>query len=1013
MPESVLGRPNFGVEPGGGVRGLAAGLRYVALPGGAVEAAASFLPPRGASADDGKAALLPDRLHGGFVFLGGRTLFRAETWLGDARAVLDAPADVTQVIAGLDRLYVSYGRSEVGAVDPSSFAPIPVGRLPDAPSFVGYAAFDGWHAAAIADLRGLVLTRDAGATWQTVAVPLVPAEVRASEDGFVVTGRDTAGVERAVDVDVEGHVTPDPSAVAAGAPTAISAQILADLAGVGPFGARPLATAVEDGWPLEDGSALVLRGGLFARIGLDRGEVKETFPATVTGGAPLGEGARCHPLDLGSALGFVCGLEGADTWLYTLDAHRRQLAPFGHFSGPRAVLAPGNGRVAVHGSCDEHAAHATDVYCLSGATLGDWRELRLEGALDGERVVPLARGGIAVLSPAHGDLARMRLTVRGAGRDPRAVTTSALHVHAENAQAGAPLAAGVATLLKDGVWLDGVRETSPGVLGAWVDGHGSVLGLSITLDGDATHGDWVRDLSSPFVSGRFGLGMSAARRGYQTVDGGRHWTPLDTPAPLTLPGSVERRACGPVGCSALGWLRVGWGDRRDAPKVPDDPRVPSLGASSAASATRASRRPASTPNLGCHVVGHPATVESTAPKLAAFDDWSPFFAVPAPRPPAGSHGGAFAVHAQLGSEIAGKVYVWGPQTPVDALDAANAIALPPELQPRFVVRWSWPFGAAAEARSSAIAPAPASIGALMDPSTRGGLAGTFSILMGEGPDEALLVHANAGVTEVFELVAGRPPLAWRTEGPALPVPTPSLGPLAALSLPPILAAVHAAGHWYVASSSGPGEQGPPRTTLWKVEHGLARKVAEVPRFVPEGHHPEVRLARREDGRAIALLVASDPRQANDTDRSAWVLPFDLASGVLGEPESLGSVDLAEDSVLTPCGAPGSSPGWVVDTSLGLRPRVLTKTEPAVLSTPTARLHLRAAGLGEGSPIPQTQPWGPPVVCLEHMAGGASEPIQPGFTMTHPPQVSEAMAHEFSVVVASPHQRQSLLCQALR
>ncbi len=297
VPESVVGRPAFGIEPGGGIRGLAAGLRYVALPGGAVETAGSFLPSRGASNDE-KAALLPDRLHGGFVFLGGRTVFRAETWLGDARAVLDAPTDVTQVTAGLDRLYIGYGRSEVGAVDPLTFAPVPFGRMPDAPSFVGYAAFDGWHAAAIADLRGLVLTRDAGASWQTVAVPLVPAEVHASEDGFVVRGRDAAGTERAVEVDVDGHVTPAVSPPP-DAPSVISARMLADLAGTGPFGARPLVAAVEDGWPLEDGSALVLRGGLFARIGLERGEVLETFPATVAAGAPLGEGARCHPLDLG------------------------------------------------------------------------------------------------------------------------------------------------------------------------------------------------------------------------------------------------------------------------------------------------------------------------------------------------------------------------------------------------------------------------------------------------------------------------------------------------------------------------------------------------------------------------------------------------------------------------------------------------------------------------------------------------------------------------------------------
>ncbi len=121
------------------------------------------------------------------------------------------------------------------------------------------------------------------------------------------------------------------------------------------------------------------------------------------------------------------------------------------------------------------------------------------------------------------------------------------------------------------------------------------------------------------------------------------------------------------------------------------------------------------------------------------------------------------MHAQLGGQIAAKVYVWGPPTPVDALDAANALALPPELQPRFVVRWISPFGGAAEARSSAIAPAPASIGALTDPSARGGFAGNFTLVTGEGPDEALLVRSSAGITEVFELVAGRPPLAWRTE----------------------------------------------------------------------------------------------------------------------------------------------------------------------------------------------------------------------------------------------------------
>ncbi len=1012
VPESVLGRRTFGVEAGGGVRGLAAGLRYVALSGGAVETASSFLPSRSAAGDEGHAVVLPDRLHGGFAFFGGHTVFRASTWLGEAAPALDSPTDVTRIDVGLDRLYIGSGSgsgsSALAAVDPLTFAPTSMGRLPDAPSSIGYAAFDGWHAAAIADLRGLVMTRDAGASWQTIAVPLVPSEVQASESGFVVFGRSAAGAEGALDVDLDGHVTPASSVAEAKArvPGALAstdaAQILATLASVGPFGARPLAAAIEDGWPLADGSALVLRSGRFARIGLERGDILETFPAAVA------EGARCHPLGLGGdALGFVCGLENADTWLYTFDGARRSLRPFGHFSGPRAVLAPGNGRVAVHGSCDERAPHAADVYCLSASRLGEWRELRLEGALDGERVVPLGRGGIAVLSPAHGDLARMRLTVRGASGSGAPVSMP-LRVHADEAPASAPVAAGVASLLKNGVWLDEVRETAPGVLAAWVDGHGSMLGLSITLDGDATHGDWVRDLANPFVSGRFGLGMSAARRGYQTVDGGQHWTALETPAPLVAPGTVEHRACGPVGCSALGWLRVGWGERRDAPPVPEDPRVPSL-----ASAASLAHPRTATPSLSCRQVGaarrERATTTPKAPafamtgalvgttKTAALEDWWPYFGLAAPRAAPGSHGASFEVRGALGREPAGRVYLWGSQAPVD--DATLA-ALPPELAPHFAVRWTWPFGGAADARASAPGPAPATLATMIDPAAGAGAGGSLALLAGQGPDDALLVRGSGGTSDVFELVAGRPPLAWRAESLA---GTPATPP----GLPTILAAVEVSGHWYFASSSAPGEPGPARTFLWKVEHGVARRLATVPRYVGEGRRPELRLARRDDGRAIGLLVGNDPRQPGEADHAIWVLPLDLATGGLGEPESLGALDLTQDTALTPCAADTRLPGWVVDLELGSRPKLLAKPEPVVVSSAVARLHLSGATLsGTGSTS------GPAGVCLERMGGALSElgQLAPMISTT---SASGEVSPPFVLSVVSSTQRTSLLCQRLR
>src|SRR5205085_9683476 len=83
---------------------------------------------------------------------------------------------------------------------------------------------------------------------------------------------------------------------------------------------------------------------------------------------------------------------------------------------------------------------------------------------------------------------------------------------------------------------------------------------------------FVRDAGAPMVSGRYGLGWTGSRRGYETLDGGMTWAPLDVPEPIAQPRLIASRACGPIGCSAAGWLRVGWGPARRAP--PPDPPPP-------------------------------------------------------------------------------------------------------------------------------------------------------------------------------------------------------------------------------------------------------------------------------------------------------------------------------------------------------------------------------------------------------------------------------------------------------
>ncbi|NVL83909.1 hypothetical protein, partial [Escherichia coli] len=98
----------------------------------------------------------------------------------------------------------------------------------------------------------------------------------------------------------------------------------------------------------------------------------------------------------------------------------------------------------------------------------------------------------------------------------------------------------------------------------------AMLGIEIAIDGKATPGQFIRDAGMPFVSGRYGFGWTPSRRGFETIDGGMTWTSLELPEPLVPLAKVERRACGPVGCLAAGWLRVGWGEAKKPP-VPAAP----------------------------------------------------------------------------------------------------------------------------------------------------------------------------------------------------------------------------------------------------------------------------------------------------------------------------------------------------------------------------------------------------------------------------------------------------------
>jgi hypothetical protein len=101
-----------------------------------------------------------------------------------------------------------------------------------------------------------------------------------------------------------------------------------------------------------------------------------------------------------------------------------------------------------------------------------------------------------------------------------------------------------------------------------------------------------------------------------------------------------------------------------------------------------------------------------------------------------------------------------------------------------------------------------------------------------------------------------------------------------------------------------------------------------------------RLARRSDGRAIGFVVDGQP----SPDRAGalrWVLPIDVESGGLGEPEPLGVFDLSDRDALAPCAEDDS--GWVLDTPLSLGTRVYVGGKYlAALSSIDARVRLTSA-----------------------------------------------------------------------
>ena len=984
LPETVDETQGYGTESGGGIRAITAGLRVVTTREGAIVAAEERLPqaPQLTTA-------LPERLGGGFLFVLGTTVWRADHWLDSAKPIFASAQGIQAIVPGLDRVYVRAQNAYL-AIDGKTGRVLDLGPWPASPFVSGFAAADGWRAAAVTDLRGVVATFDAGATWRGLDLPMDPRQVLVSGDALAVGGIENGKAEAWFEVRPDGtiarlggppreakgkllpnpgsgrlsaaHAVPPPGGLAPrptngeGAREGNHDESVQD-AGTRIFGKRPLAAAIEDGWPLTDGTAVIARDGALGRVRISDGALAEI----ALGAFPL-KPSRCHPISLTrpnaiGAFGFVCGEPRGTTVVYAYDPIRGRLSELKRFDRPRVVTSSGNGAIAVRGPCaedgdanatgrpreptriepktdggvgdkndggrngddkvekelaekekaDKEAAQKAAVpevhpYCVLGHD-NTWREVHVRGDVGGERVIVLTDGRIAVVSPPQGQTAPARITLLEKGR---ATTLGIVFPK---------VTADIARVLRLGVWLDGFEERRPGVLGGWIEAGGAMLGVEIALDGTATPGQFVRDAGMPFVSGRYGFGWTPSRRGFETTDGGMTWASLELPEPLVPVTKVERRACGPIGCLAAGWLRVGWGEAKKPPAAAAPPPHRSLVSTSAPSvsltceptsplmppppAPRAHATPPPPPTPTRRTFGGPPVLSVTG--INGVTDLPAFFAQAGPPLRDSERGMPFEVQSlpepypRLGTLA--RIYAWGPKSGDW------------DTQGKWQVKWLSPFAGWTETRSSlSVLPPQAILDFTKQSSVYGGYggyssygsgSGLFQIASGEDPAHALLLVRRASRSDLtpVELEADRAPVAvYRADGE----------PFVEID-----AVVRAAGRWFIATPPVPGLPSLV-TTVWQVDGSVARELVRVSRAAVETGRPAgTRLARRSDGRAIGLVVDGQPTAERST-ATRWVLPIDLETGQLGEPEPLGYSDFA-GRTLEAC--TDDVVGWVFDASL--------------------------------------------------------------------------------------------------
>lgn len=863
------------VEPDGSVLSVEHGLRLVRHPDGRIERSRELLPEPGAIG----VLRLPGRLGGGFVFRatadGTTSLYRAQRFTDALQPLVRLPFEAAELVVGLDRLYATSSRTRaVVGVDPSS-GDISggTGSLPIAAGYGGLAGRDGWIFAVETDVRGVLVTFDAGESFHPLGVPTSTPGVL-SQAGRIVIGTPKGARELLPSGELRDMESPSLDAMFKASETASTEDVLPeDQAAPRPIGplldGEPLEIAARYGMPDTGDTAVVVSGGALSRVSLQDGRVLATVPHAVP------DGDVCQGIPLGKGIGFVCGHEGGRTSVLSLQ-RPFALAPVLELAGPRRVMPNGRGALAIAQGCSAVAASKAK-YCIVDS-VGAEREIDVTGDVGVERVVALEGGGAAVLVPPRLGVPG-RITVVGRKGAGSGVTLAL-----------SALGTGVQALLERGLWLDGMTEIEPFVLGGWVVVGSSFVGVRVKLDGTVLAGP-PRDAPERAVfSGRFALILGDAGFGAETTDGGMSWSDLELPDSGDSNDVDGARGCSPVGCTFGTWLRIGWGSSRKdlvpARQPPDAKIEPQQFVSWRFECTPTGENESSrAPVLAVHARNEKAqkpTPTPTPTKVSSRDTsglessaFRPFLGVPAPERAEGDLGFDFGTEDHI---VQVRGYAWGPRS--GAWDRMATWVL--RGVDRFrVSRAIW--STSMSRTPWADAPAAAEVfgsepthrvinewGAVLDPSGDGGVllmrTGTRTDLAVVERDRAIVLVRNA---DEFTL-----------ERPA--------------------GAVKVGGRWYLGVAPGP------RTfEVLAIDDGLLSRVALFPRVVEDA---PARLVRSERADALGLWVTAHGQSGMRGGGDTWlVYPVNQATGQALPP--LVVPRSAISRAPAPCG--GAHDGWIL------------------------------------------------------------------------------------------------------